>query len=172
MALPATITLESPVMREGAEIPKEFTVDGANISPPLSWHRVPPAAKELVLVFEDLDFVSGITGGRPLVHWIVYDMKPTVTGLKAAILAQPIVDAAGDPDGIFQAHTTFDMSGYRGPQPPPGPPHRYRFTLFALNRALGLQPDMGALSFMQALDAAKNSVVGQGSLTVTYQRKL
>jgi Raf kinase inhibitor-like YbhB/YbcL family protein len=169
---PARIVLEGAMFRDGAEIAKDYTADGADQSPALSWRGVPAEAKELVLVLEDLDFVSGITGGRPLIHWLVYNINPKIQGFKEGMPPNEIVEVLPNQEGVYQAHTMYDTTGYRGPQPPPGPAHHYRFTLFAFNPAFGMNPGAGAAIVMNVIEAARDRIVGEGSMTVTYKRQL
>jgi Raf kinase inhibitor-like YbhB/YbcL family protein len=164
---PGAITVESPVMQAGQPMPVEFTADGRNVSPGLTWRGVPAAAKELVVVMTNEDHVWATPSPVPLMHWVMYGMKPAVTELAEGMPVQEILPAPADLAGAFQAHTTFDANGYRGPQPPVGQTQRYRFRVLALDTQLDLPPGAPASQVWQAL---QGHIIGEGSLVVTYTR--
>src|SRR5690606_31857587 len=69
-------SLTSPVFEDGGAIPKKYTRDGQNVSPPLKWKDPPKDAKSFVLVVEDPDAPRGTFR-----HWAVYDIPTVVTEL-------------------------------------------------------------------------------------------
>jgi Raf kinase inhibitor-like YbhB/YbcL family protein len=151
------LTLASPAFAPGGAIPAEYTCDGADISPPLSWSGVPPGTGSLVLAIEDPDAPSGSFG-----HWAVYDIPPGVTGIAGGY-------GAARPVGRWrEARNDFGRWGYGGPCPPPGGVHHYHFTLLAISRPqleLAPAPDVAAV-----LRAAQPYVIEQAALTGTYHR--
>ena len=90
-------------------------------------------------------------------HWVVYNIPAGTSSLPAG---------AGDPRkhllpaGAVQGRTDYGTSGYGGPAPPPGPPHRYEFRLHALKiESLELPADataamIGFNVLANALDSA------------------
>ncbi len=135
---PTTLTdfvLQSPAFNEGDPIPVRYTCDGENLSPPLTWQGTPPKTQALVLIMDDPDAPGGTW-----VHWVLYDIPPEVTQLAEG--AQGVGVA-----GINSWHE----SGYGGPCPPPGKPHRYVFHLYALDAPLGLAPGATRQEVEQAL---------------------
>jgi Raf kinase inhibitor-like YbhB/YbcL family protein len=136
------LQINSPVVSEGATIPTEFTCSGANQSPALSWNGVPPSTKSLALILADPDAPSGT-----FVHWVVYDIPPSSLGFKAG--------AVDGKDGLNSA----GRAAYMGPCPPPGKPHHYHFSLFALDSNLNLEAKPDA----QALRGAMNGHVIQSA---------
>jgi Raf kinase inhibitor-like YbhB/YbcL family protein len=124
------LQISSPAISDGATIPKEFTCSGENQSPPLSWTGVPSDTKSLALLVEDPDAPVGI-----FVHWVVYDISPSTTGVKPG--------ATGGKEGLNSA----GKGAYMGPCPPPGNPHHYHFRLLALDTNLSLeaQPNVQAV---------------------------
>jgi Raf kinase inhibitor-like YbhB/YbcL family protein len=99
-------------------IPPRYTCDGIDVSPPLEW-TVPgvEAVSEFAIVVTDPD-----AGG--FAHWVVARIPGTDTGLD---------EGAGDPkagNGLLQGQNSFGSTGYRGPCPPAGATHRYRFALY------------------------------------------
>src|SRR5919198_755927 len=73
---PDRITVTSPAFKDGATIPKRYSCDGANVSPPLRWRRVPGDARELALLVEDPDAPGG-----SFVHWVLFKIAPGLHGL-------------------------------------------------------------------------------------------
>lgn len=128
-AIPKTgnLTLSSPAFPQGGSIPDLYTCKGQNISPPLSWQKVPTGAKSLALIVIDTD--APVQGG--FTHWIVYNIPPNSTGLAEG---QPQVMML--PDGAGQGINSLGSVGYSGPCPPAGSPHHYHFRLHALDTVL------------------------------------
>lgn len=146
-------TLTSTAFAEGGAIPKEFTCDGANLSPPLFWVGVPAGTAALVLVVDDPD-------ARGFVHWIVLDLS----GIDGGGLIQGVPATA---DSLQQGTTSFGKVGWGGPCPPSGT-HHYRFTMTALAAPLGLPGHPSGPDVADALGRA--SVLGKTVLTATYRR--
>jgi Raf kinase inhibitor-like YbhB/YbcL family protein len=149
--------LLSPGFPPGAPIPREFTCDGSDISPPLDWTGVPPGTASYALVVEDPDAPGGVFR-----HWAAYDIGAGNTGVPGGF-------HAGQAAPFLQARNGFGKVGYSGPCPPPGAgPHHYRFILLALSqRMLGLRPPADAAA---VLSAAQPYVIARAELTGTYQR--
>ncbi|MEA1964722.1 MAG: YbhB/YbcL family Raf kinase inhibitor-like protein, partial [Candidatus Aerophobetes bacterium] len=119
-----TWKIKSSAFKEGEAIPKKFTADGENISPPLSWGSPPEETRSLALILEDPDAPVGV-----FTHWIIYDISPDVTEFPANIPKEKKVESLGE---AKQGRNDFGNIGYGGPSPPPGPAHRYIFKLYAL----------------------------------------
>jgi len=151
-AASAPFTLTSTAFAEGGAIPKEFSCDGANVSPPLSWAGVPAGTAALVLVVDDPD-------ARGFVHWIVLDLSGVAGGLP-----QGVSPTADSPQ---QGTTSFGKVGWGGPCPPSGT-HHYRFTMTALAAPLGLPGHPSGSDVEAALGRA--NVLGKTVLTATYRR--
>ena len=150
------LLLTSPGLPPGGNIPKEYTCDGSDISPPLAWSGAPPGTASFVLVVEDPDAPGGFFR-----HWAAYDIAATATGLPAGY-------HAGAAAPFAEARNDFGKIGYGGPCPPPGSRHRYVFTLIALSQprlGLAASPDAEAV-----ITAAIPYMVGRADLTVAYQR--
>lgn len=148
---PSIMTIESPAFADGASIPSMFTCDGENVSPPLSVSGVPSGAQSLVLIVDDPDSPSG-----NFVHWVVYNIDPTVTQVLRGTVPQ------GGTDG----QTSFGEERYGGPCPGTGR-HRYVFRLFALDRRLSFErtPTKQVL-----LSSLQGHVLAETVLVGTYQR--
>ena len=127
MGDPMPLTIRTPVFHEGGSIPARYTCDGEDVSPPLEWSGVPEGAKSLALTCDDPDAPSGLW-----VHWVVFDLPPSVTGLAEGVPPNPEISGGGR-----QGKNDFRKIGYGGPCPPSGT-HRYVFTLYALDSPSGL----------------------------------
>src|SRR6266536_5665589 len=119
------IKLTSAAFKEGQPIPRQYTCDGVNISPPLEWTGVPKTAKTVAIIADDPDAPSGTW-----VHWVVYDLPAENIGLVENLPATENLKAGG-----FQGNNDFGKIGYGGPCPPSGT-HRYFFKIYALDTFL------------------------------------
>ena len=137
-------------------IPQEFTHDGANVSPPLQWSSVPEKTKSLALIVDDPD-----APGKPWVHWIAFNLPPTMKELPANVPPQETI-----PGGGRQGMNDFSKVGYGGPQPPSGA-HRYYFKLYALDTELNLDSSATKDQLLKAMDG---HVLAEGQLMGKYQR--
>jgi Raf kinase inhibitor-like YbhB/YbcL family protein len=95
-------------------------------------------------------------------HWVLFNLPAATTGLPEAVPTQAQLQ-----DGSLQGKNDFGRTGYGGPCPPSGRPHRYQFTLYALDQTLDLK---AGASKKQVLDAMQGHILAQGRLTGTYQR--
>jgi Raf kinase inhibitor-like YbhB/YbcL family protein len=151
------LSVSSSVFGEGDMIPDRYTCQGEDISPPLAWSGLPAGTQSLALIMDDPDAPVGVFN-----HWVIFNIPADSPGLSQAVPAQ-----AQLPDGARQGRNDFGRIGYGGPCPPSGSPHRYQFTLYALDSLLELE--MGA-DKGQVLDAVEGHVLAQGRLTGRYQR--
>lgn len=164
---PAAITVTSATLKANETIPKDHTADGKNVSPALAWTGAPAGTKQFALVFDDPDVQFG---GQTFVHWVVYKIPATAKGLPAELPMDPTLTAPTAPAevaGVSQGLSGFRRAGYRGPAPPPGKPHHYTFTVYALDAELPLEP---GLNRNQLMEAIKGHIIGQGSLVAIYER--
>src|ERR1051325_11959493 len=121
--------LRSSASDPDATIPRKYTCDGENVSPPLHWSRVPPATKSLALIADDPDAPGGIWS-----HWVVYDLPPNV-----AALGENTPKTESLANGSKQGVNDFQQVGYGGPGPPPGPGPRHFFWPFFFARGFWLK---------------------------------
>ncbi len=149
--------LTSTAFAEGDTIPKKFTCDGDDISPPLRWEGVPASAVSLALICDDPDAPRGTW-----VHWVLFNLPPELTELPENVPPQkePSILAS-------QGINDFQKIGYGGPCPPPGKPHRYYFKLYALDRRLDLE---AGVTKAQVEAMMKGHVLAEGQLMGTYGR--
>ncbi|MEZ5420243.1 MAG: YbhB/YbcL family Raf kinase inhibitor-like protein [Vicinamibacterales bacterium] len=150
--------LTTTAFTAGAVIPAEYTCDGHDESPPLAWDAVPEGACSLAVICHDPDAPRGTW-----VHWVVYDLPPDTPGLPQGVPPTPTLDS-----GARQGQNDFGRHGYGGPCPPPGAPHRYVFTLYAIDRRLG---EAAGRTPAEITRAMKGHVVATAELVGTYARR-
>ena len=160
-----TIEITSPAFKEGERIPKKYTGEGADLSPPLAWTGVPENAKELVLICDDPNAPTA----EPWVHWVIYKIPANTKGFKEGV---PQKTRLSDPPGALQGKNSWQSPkeniGYRGPYPPVGHgTHHYYFTLYALEAKMSAEPGMEKKAILQEIE---QHVVAKGQLMGTYQR--
>lgn len=155
-----TINLRSSAFGHLADIPRQFTCEGADTSPPIGWDNLPPNAKSLALIVDDPDAPDPAAPKLTWVHWVLYNMPPTIDGLPENITAQ------GLPPGTLQGINDWRQTGYRGPCPPIGK-HRYFFKLYALDTTL---PNLNAPSKIQLEQAMAGHIIGRAELIGMYQK--
>ena len=149
--------LTSTAFAAGQTIPKQHTCDGADRSPPLRWKDAPAAAKSLALIADDPDAPAGTW-----THWVLYDLPASV-----AELPEGVASDATLPSGGKHGLNDFRKTGYGGPCPPPGKPHRYFFRLYALDAPTGLDPRAKRDQVQRAIEG---HVLAKTELMGTYQR--
>jgi Raf kinase inhibitor-like YbhB/YbcL family protein len=149
--------LFSPAFEEGGMIPPKYTCDSEDVSPPLEWADVPPAAKALALIVDDPDAPRGT-----FVHWLIFDIPTSENGLTEGV-GVPGPEAGGGRQG----RNGFGKLGYGGPCPPSGT-HRYFFRLYALERPLDLRSGVGRDEVDRALRGG--GVIAETQLMGRYQR--
>ena len=158
-----TIEVTSPVFSQGQRIPQKYTGEGEDVSPPLFWSGVPEEAKELVLICDDPDAPTA----EPWVHWVVYKIPATTTGLPEGIEKKARLK---DPPGVLQGKNSWPTGqnvGYRGPMPPPNHgTHRYYFKLYALEAKLVTEPGRDKKT---VLEEVKDHILAEGQLMGTYE---
>jgi Raf kinase inhibitor-like YbhB/YbcL family protein len=141
----------------GEKIPKQYTADGKNISPSLSWQEPPKGTKSFVIIVDDPDAPAGVW-----THWIVYNIPPDTTSLKEGISRDKKL-----PDGSLQGKNSGGHIGYDGPAPPKGKTHRYFFNIFALNTVLKAPPGANKKTIESLME---RHVIGEGQMMGTYER--
>lgn len=151
------LSLSSTAFKEGDQIPVRYTGDGQDTSPPLEWSKPPPGTQTFALIVDDPDAPRGV-----FTHWVLFNLPADTRQLPEGIPTQDRLE-----NGARQGKNDFGKTGYGGPYPPPGTAHRYRFTLYALDKPLDL---LAGASQKQVLDAMKGVILAQGQLTATYRR--
>lgn len=145
-------TLESSAFKLNSMIPAQFTCDGVDSSPPLTWHNAPDNTQSFVLVVDDPDASNG-----PWAHWVVFNIPPTVTSLDTG---------APLPEGAAYGKNSWGGLGYRGPCPPIGA-HSYVFTVYAVDKVLNLASGADKDTVLQMITG---HVIGDAKLVGLYQK--
>ena len=151
------LSLSSPAFPHRGEIPEAYTCDGANTHPPLAWSGVPAGTRSLVLIVDDPDAPDPKAPTHTHVHWVLFDIPPSVAGLPAG---------EGIPTAAREGLNSWKQRGYGGPCPPMGR-HRYFFKLYALDSALG---DLDTSTKDGVERAMRGHVLEQAELVGTYER--
>jgi Raf kinase inhibitor-like YbhB/YbcL family protein len=148
------LTLTSSAFDDNGSIPVQYTCDGANVSPPLTWSEVPEGTAELVLLFEDIDGPGGTQ-----VYWVLFGLDPASGGLEEGKAPAEAVGGKND----------YGRTDWAGPCPPIGRAHRFVFTLLALSEPSGLTE--GASPRRHLPYALSGKVLAQAQLTDRYARQ-
>jgi Raf kinase inhibitor-like YbhB/YbcL family protein len=155
-----TLRLTSTAFAHEGAIPKIHTCQGQDVSPPLAWSGVPANAKSLVLIIDDPDAPDPAAPKMTWVHWVLYNISPSATGLPQGVSPKEL------PAATLQGTSDFQRTGYGGPCPPVGR-HRYFHKLHALDVVL---PDLKKPHKQDVEKAMKGHVIEQAVLIGTYQK--
>ena len=158
------LTVTSAAFKAGAAVPKKYTGEGDDVSPPLAWSGAPAGTVEYAVVVDDPDAPSPKRPAPdPWVHWVLYGIPASVAALAEGERGVGVAGANSWPEG------SDESLRYAGPIPPKGSGrHRYVFTVYALGARVSLKP--GA-SKRQLLAATSGHVLAKGELTGTYERR-
>ncbi len=149
--------LNSTAFQSGGEIPVKYTCSGADVSPALNWIEPPPGTQSFALIADDPDAPVGTW-----VHWVLYDLPASARQLPEGVSKTDAVSGGG-----VQGQNDFRKTGYGGPCPPPGKPHRYYFKLYALDNKLNLKPGATKKAVEQAM---QGHVLGESQLMGKFRR--
>lgn len=150
------LQLNSTAFGDGDMIPRKYTCDGPDVSPPLSWTGIPEGTRSLALICDDPDAPMGTW-----VHWVAFNIPPAVDHLPEGIPRQNELPAGG-----MQGRNDFRRVGYGGPCPPSGT-HRYFFKLYALDAELDLDSKATKADVERAM---QGHILAQGQLMGRYKR--
>jgi hypothetical protein len=155
-----SLHLSSSAFEALGTIPKRHTCEGEDVSPPLTWGDAPAGTKSFALVVDDPDAPDPAAPRVVWVHWVLYDLPASASGLPAAVTAKTL------PAGAREGLNDWKRPGWRGPCPPVGR-HRYVHKLYALDVVL---PDLHRPTRAALEQAMKGHVLAQAALVGTYQR--
>lgn len=154
------IVLTSSAFTHNGPIPKLYTCQGKDISPALAWSGLPAGTKSIALIVDDPDAPDPAAPKRTWVHWVLYNIPVSATGLKEAVVPGAL------PAGTREGTNDWKRTGYGGPCPPIGR-HRYFHKLYALDAVL---PDLKNPTKAQLETAMTGHVLGKVELMGTYQK--
>jgi len=152
------LTITSPAFSSGGLIPAKYTCDGQDTAPALIWDGVPSTVQSLALIVDDPDAPDPKAPKRIWVHWVLYNIPPTETGLPEG--GRPI------PPGTLEGTNDWKRTGYGGPCPPIGR-HRYFFKLFGLDIVL---PDLGQPTKGELEKAMEGHILERAAIMGLYER--
>lgn len=155
-----SFTIVSPAFTHNGEIPRRYTCDGEDLSPPLAWSGVPGNTGSLVLIMDDPDAPDPAAPKRTWVHWVLYNIPPGTDGLPEGVSPRAL------PKGTLQGLNDWKRTGYGGPCPPIGR-HRYFHKLYALDIVL---PNLVTPAKAVLEKTMKGHILAQAELLGTYQR--
>ena len=161
---PTTFIVESPTMMTGRFMPRDYSPDGRNLSPPLTWRGLPVGTRQLAVISQDF----GAGRPPPWVHWIIYNIPGDAEGLPEGIPFDPHHPMPEEITGAVQGNNGWGLPAYRGPAPPLGSVHNYHFAVFALDDELDLPPGLDRRELLLAIEG---HVIGQGDLVTLYERQ-
>jgi len=155
-----SLTLTSSAFTQNGAIPKNYTCEGADLSPPLQWSGAPRGTKSFALIVDDPDAPDPRAPKMTWVHWVVYNLPASVQSLPE--------DASrrGMPEGAVHGLNDWKRTGYGGPCPPIGR-HRYFHKLYALDSVLS---GLAKPTKTELLNALKPHVLAEAQLVGTYQK--
>ena len=156
-----TLSLTSAAFTAGGAIPKRYTCEGDDVSPPFTWRDPPAGTKSLVLIVDDPDAPDPAAPKLTWVHWVLYDIP-----VDRRRPARRPLSRRHCPPGTRQGLNDWKRTGYGGPCPPIGR-HRYFHKLYALDTVLG---DLGQPTKAKLEAAMKGHVLAQAELVGTYQK--
>lgn len=150
------IKVTSQAFKNGEMIPKKYTGDGEEVSPPIEWSDIPDNTKSIALISDDPDAPAGTW-----VHWVIFNIPADLRGLPENVPHAPILD-----NGTRQGLDDSGNNGYGGPCPPSGT-HRYYFKVYALDSMLDLKPGIRKKDLLRAMEG---HILVQGELMGKYKR--
>ena len=145
------IQIVCPAFASGESIPKKFTCEGQDVSPPLVWSNLPDGTVGLALIVDDPDAPAG-----DWVHWLLYNLPDNLTALPEGAKGVGV-------EGV----NSWGSRGYRGPCPPRGKTHRYVFKLYALSQTLVLKPGASKAEVEKAM---RGHILAEGQLIARFAR--
>jgi Raf kinase inhibitor-like YbhB/YbcL family protein len=148
-----TLVLTSAVFDDGGNIPSDYTCDGKDEAPPLSWSGAPEDSQSFVLIVDDPDAPDPAAPKMVWVHWLVYNLPASTTGLGTL------------PPEAIEGLNDWRQIGYGGPCPPVGR-HRYFFKLYALDTVL---PQRSEATKAQIEQAMAGHILAEAQLMGFYQ---
>jgi Raf kinase inhibitor-like YbhB/YbcL family protein len=152
------LTIRSPAFHHLGPIPTKYTCEGENVSPALDWTDVPAGTRSFVLIVDDPDAPDPAAPQRTWVHWVVYNIPASATGLPAHASALPPSTECGFND--------WNHAAWAGPCPPVGR-HHYFFKLYALDTVFPYLPNATKVDIEAAMSG---HILEQGELIGTYEK--
>jgi Raf kinase inhibitor-like YbhB/YbcL family protein len=155
------LKVSSPAFAAGAYIPAKHACGGADVSPELRWEGAPAGTVSFAVIMDDPDAPPGTW-----VHWVLFNIPGAAKGLPEGVdKVEELSD--GSRHGACWGVDEFSRTGYYGPCPPPGKPHRYFFKVYALDRRLDLKAGADKTALLKAM---KGHILAAGEIMGLYRR--
>ena len=154
------LLITSGAFVSGSDLDDKYTQNGDNMSPGIAWAKGPQGTQSYAVLAED----SGVNRAEPVVHWVIFNIPSTATGLPQNVPTDATLE-----NGAVQGKNVRGTTGYIGPKPPAGQTHPYHFQVFALNTRLTIDP--ASADRNTVVNAMKNHVLATGELVVNYTGK-
>jgi len=148
-------TLTSPAVKDGGDLPNEYTGDGESASPPLAWTNPPKGTQSYALIMHHLD-----PDNNTKIYWLEYDIAPTVSSV-----AKNVQDF-----GTMGKSTVHNRVEYAPPHSKGPGAKKYILTLFALSVKPDLKNATQPITAEVLLAAMKGKILGAADLSVIYTR--
>jgi Raf kinase inhibitor-like YbhB/YbcL family protein len=160
--IPAPVILKIAAYPDGGTIPAVVGCANGNMatSPAMTWSGAPATTAAYAVILHDPDVA---VNGDDVLHWAIYNIPGTATGLPAAVPVKGMLD-----DGSMQINNIAGMPGFMGPCPPAPTVHHYVFEIYALNAKLDALP--AATSRLDLIKAMGSKVIAKGVYTGTYKQ--
>jgi Raf kinase inhibitor-like YbhB/YbcL family protein len=154
-----SLQIISSAFKPNGDIPSQYTCDGTDAAPALSWTGVPNNTRSLALIVDDPDAPDPAAPKMTWVHWVLYNLPPNTKSLPGGRKGGEL------PEGTGVGTNDWKRADWGGPCPPKGR-HRYFFKLYALDCEL---PDMGPVKKARLEEAMRGHVLAEAQLIGTYQ---
>ena len=165
---PETISVTSSAFDHHGMVPESNSAYGENVSIDLTWADLPEGTQQLALICDDPKVVEIGMMEQPFVHWVMYNIPASASGLPAGLPSDATLEMEGL-EGAVNGLNGLRRPGYFGPRPPAnGQLHAYHFRVYAIDDALNLEPGLGKA---ELLDAMNGHVLATGMLMGHYERK-
>jgi Raf kinase inhibitor-like YbhB/YbcL family protein len=165
--IPETITVTSSAFEHHGTVPLANSAYGDNTSVDVSWSNLPAGTVQLALICDDPKVVELGMMPEPFVHWVVYNIPASASGLPAGLPTDAEISGVAGLQGAINGLNGTRRSGYFGPRPPNnGQLHAYHFRVYALDADLGLAAGLNKAQLLEAIDG---HVLATGMLMGHYQ---
>lgn len=145
--------ISSTAFQQDEHIPDQYSQNGENINPPLTFSEIPVEAESLILLVDDPDAPNGL-----FTHWMLYNMSPATLQILENNVPETAVQGKND-----AGHIRYD-----GPKPPSGT-HRYFFRLYAMRSNPGLPEGSSREDLEQTL--LQDDIIEIAELVGLYEHK-
>ena len=153
----AKLVVATTSFKPQGKLPDTYTPQNLDRSPQLSWKNAPAKTKSFVIICNDTSAQK-----QPWTHWLVFDIPKEYTMMPEGV---PELLTIGNQ--AKHGENSYGKIGYDGPVATSRKQHKIVFTVYALNKMLGLSAGLGTTQ-AKIERAMKNAIIAQGSITALY----